>query len=46
MAVLYSDELQKNHYSQNWSKSFCITFWLIISIVVMPFILVYRTHSK
>ena len=46
MAVLYADELQKNHFAHICSRSSCITLSLLLFVFVMPFVLVVRTHSK
>ena len=46
MALLYRDELQRSHYAPFLSKTSCIYFILVIICIVLPFILVLRTHSK
>ena len=46
MAVIYSDELQKNHYAPFLSKTTCITYTLFLLMIALPAFLVYRTHSK
>ena len=46
MAVLYEDELQKNHFAHFCSKSAGITISLMLFVLIMPVVLVVRTHSK
>ena len=46
MPVLYSDELQKDHYAPFLSKTACITYTLFAVMTIMPAFLIYRTHSK
>ena len=46
MALLYKDELQRSHFAPLFSKTSCIYFILVIICIVLPFLLVLRTHSK
>ena len=46
MALLYRDELQRSHYAPLCSKTSCIYFILVLICIILPFLLVIRTHSK
>jgi hypothetical protein len=46
MAVLYYDALQKDHYAPLFSKSAFVTYLFIAITIILPFLLVIRTHSK
>lgn len=46
MALLYRDELQKSHYAPLCGKTSCIYFILVLICIILPFLLVIRTHSK
>lgn len=46
MVLLYRDELQRSHFAPLFSKTSCIYFILVLICIVLPFLLVIRTHSK
>lgn len=46
MVLLYRDELQRSHFAPLFSKTSCIYFILVLISVILPFLLVIRTHSK
>lgn len=46
MAVLYSDELQINHFAPLFSKQTFVTYLVLITTLILPFALVVPTHSK
>lgn len=46
MPRLYKDELQKNHFAPFFSKSTFIVYSLLLMTIILPLILIIRTHSK
>lgn len=46
MAILFVDELQKDHYAPLFSKQTFITYIFVFVTVVLPFFLIVPTHSK
>ena len=45
MAVLYSDELQKDHYSPLFSRASCMVYSLFFISIILPFALIVRTNN-
>lgn len=46
MAVLYSDELQMNHFAPFFSKQTFLSYLILATTICLPFALVVPTHSK
>ena len=46
MAVFFTDEFQKMHYAPFMSRSFIITYLMVLVAILLPFVLIVRTHSK
>mmetsp|Transcript_45126 Transcript_45126/g.59827 ORF Transcript_45126/g.59827 Transcript_45126/m.59827 type:complete len:215 (+) Transcript_45126:35-679(+) len=45
MALLYRDELQRSHYAALISKTSCVYFIILLICIILPFLLVLRTHN-
>jgi hypothetical protein len=46
MAILYTDALDKKHSAPLLSMTTLITYTLFLLIIILPLMLVVRTHSK
>lgn len=44
--MFFTDEFQKMHYAPFMSRSFIITYLMVLVAILLPFVLIVRTHSK
>lgn len=46
MAVLYTDTIKKANSAQMFSKMTYASIFMLLCIIILPLVLIIRTHSK